>query len=125
MDSAGLKREIEAALEERERIGPDTGGRRSATPSMAALDGWTAALRVAEKVGGGWHTHQWLKKAVLLSFRLNRVARDQRRAGRRPWWDKVPSKFAGWAAARFQQAGFRAVPGASSAAPPTSARTSC
>ena len=65
---------------------------------------------------GGWQVHQWLKKAVLLSFRLNDMveipAARSIRARRRAWWDKVPSKFAGWASNRFRDAGFRAVPGA-------------
>ena len=77
----------------------------------------TASLRVAEKTGAGWRVHQWLKKAVLLSFRLNDMAEiaggpvDPER-GAAQWWDKVPSKFAGWSANRFRAAGFRAVPGA-------------
>ena len=74
-------------------------------------------LRVAEKDGGGWQVHQWLKKAVLLSFRLNDMVEipggpvDPER-GAAKWWDKVPSKFAGWSSNRFRDAGFRAVPGA-------------
>jgi 2,3,4,5-tetrahydropyridine-2-carboxylate N-succinyltransferase len=68
-------------------------------------------LRVAEKGEEGWTTNQWLKKAALLSFRLNdnAVMGDQNAPG--PYWDKVPSKFAGWGAAAFKAAGFRAVPG--------------
>src|SRR5205814_7241663 len=84
----------------------------------AALEGMdSGGLRVAEKSGGGWQVHQWLKKAVLLSFRLNDMVEipggpvDPDR-GAAKWWDKVPSKFAGWSQNRFRDAGFRAVPGA-------------
>ncbi len=69
-------------------------------------------LRVAEKTAAGWVTHQWLKKAVLLSFRLNDNAIMGEPAAPGPYWDKVPGKFAGWDAGRFKAAGFRAVPGA-------------
>jgi 2,3,4,5-tetrahydropyridine-2-carboxylate N-succinyltransferase len=69
-------------------------------------------LRVAEKVGSEWHVHQWLKKAVLLSFRLNDMKLIEGAPGGAVWWDKVDSKFAGWNAERFRAAGFRAVPGA-------------
>ncbi|HEX3651426.1 MAG TPA: 2,3,4,5-tetrahydropyridine-2,6-dicarboxylate N-succinyltransferase [Rhizomicrobium sp.] len=69
-------------------------------------------LRVAEKVGSEWHVHQWLKKAVLLSFRLNDMKLIEGAPGGAVWWDKVDSKFAGWDAERFRAAGFRAVPGA-------------
>jgi 2,3,4,5-tetrahydropyridine-2-carboxylate N-succinyltransferase len=68
--------------------------------------------RVAEKRDGGWHVNQWLKKAVLLSFRLNPMEAIPGGPGGGSWWDKVPSKFLGWDAAQFGQAGFRAVPGA-------------
>jgi 2,3,4,5-tetrahydropyridine-2,6-dicarboxylate N-succinyltransferase len=83
----------------------------------AALDGLDkGSLRVAEKTAQGWRVHQWLKKAVLLSFRLNDMVEipggpvDHDR-GAAKWWDKVPSKFAGWSSNRFRDAGFRAVPG--------------
>ncbi len=70
---------------------------------------------MAEKLDGAWVIHQWLKQAILLSFRLN--SNGLMRAGAMgeavgPWWDKVPSKFEGWEAAQFEAAGFRAVPGA-------------
>ena len=69
--------------------------------------------RVAEPKGDGWQVNQWLKKAVLLSFRLNAMAEIPGGPGGAPWWDKVDSKFKGWDAARVSQAaGFRAVPGA-------------
>ena len=76
----------------------------------------TGQARVAEKRGSGadgeWHVNQWLKKAVLLSFRLNDMALIAGAPGSANWWDKVPSKFAGMSAADFKKAGFRAVPGA-------------
>src|SRR3546814_12090164 len=62
--------------------------------------------------GGAWQVNQWLKKAVLLSFRLNDMAIVEGGPGGATWWDKVPSKFAGWGENRFRDAGFRAVPGA-------------
>ena len=69
-------------------------------------------LRVAEKpTESGWTVHQWLKKAVLLSFRLNDMSVIEGGPGEAAWWDKVPSKFAGWGESRFREAGFRAVPG--------------
>ena len=68
------------------------------------------SLRVAEKIDGEWVTHQWIKKAVLISFRLDDNSVSE--AGPMRWYDKVPSKFADWDTHRFQQAGFRVVPGA-------------
>jgi 2,3,4,5-tetrahydropyridine-2-carboxylate N-succinyltransferase len=108
---------VEAAWEARDGIGPQTRGIwRDAVE--AALDGLDRGnLRVAEKTPAGWRAHQWLKKAVLLSFRLNDMVLlpggpgDPAR-GPAHWWDKVPSKFAGWGQAEFRAAGFRAVPGA-------------
>jgi 2,3,4,5-tetrahydropyridine-2-carboxylate N-succinyltransferase len=103
---------IDSAWEERDSLGPDTRGdvRTAVDAAVAALDGGTA--RIAEKVGGHWTVHQWLKKAVLLSFRLNPMELIGGAAGGAHWWDKVPSKFAGWGDKEFQAAGFRAVPGA-------------
>jgi 2,3,4,5-tetrahydropyridine-2,6-dicarboxylate N-succinyltransferase len=68
--------------------------------------------RIAEKIDGEWRVNQWLKKAVLLSFRLQPMALIGGGPGEAQWWDKVPSKFAGWTDAEFAAAGFRAVPGA-------------
>ena len=117
MTDADLAATIDAAWEGREAISPATRGAwRDAVE--AALDGLdSGSLRVAEKTPQGWLVHQWLKKAVLLSFRLNDMVEipggpvDPDR-GAAKWWDKVPSKFAGWSSNRFRDAGFRAVPGA-------------
>ena len=105
-----LETVINAAWESRVEIGTTTGGeiREAVDTALALLD--TGTARVAEKLGSEWVTHQWLKKAVLLSFLLN----DMRSVSGAPdgagWWDKVPSKFAGWDETRFREAGFRSVP---------------
>lgn len=77
--------------------------------TLEALDNGT--LRVAEKFNGEWVVHQWLKKAVLLSFVLNPFSRIATQNDALAWWDKVPSKFAGWSSDKFSSHGFRAVPG--------------
>jgi 2,3,4,5-tetrahydropyridine-2-carboxylate N-succinyltransferase len=107
-----LQATIEAAWEERDAVDPDTKGpiRLVVDAALAALDSGEA--RVAEKGADGWTVNQWLKKAVLLSFRLNPMETISGAPGDAHWWDKVPSKFSGWDAAHFQAAGFRAVPGA-------------
>ena len=112
MTTEALETIIEQAWEARDEIGASTGGevREAVAAAIEALDAGTA--RVAEKREGGWIVNQWLKKAVLLSFRLNPMEAIAGGPGGAPWWDKVPSKFTGWDAARFTQAGFRAVPGA-------------
>src|SRR3546814_7267431 len=85
--------------------------REAVAAALAGLD--DSSLRVAERnAGGAWQVNQWLKKAVLLSFRLNDMAIVEGGPGGATWWDKVPSKFAGWGENRFRDAGFRAVPGA-------------
>ena len=102
---------IDQAFEARHDITPDAdGGIRQAVQSVLDdLDSGT--LRVATKEDGTWIVHQWLKKAVLLSFRLNDMTTIPGGPGEGTvWWDKVPSKFAGWDAAAFAEAGFRAVP---------------
>jgi 2,3,4,5-tetrahydropyridine-2-carboxylate N-succinyltransferase len=102
---------IDRAWEERDAISSATRGevRDAVDQALAGLD--TGSLRVAEKHDGKWQTNQWLKKAVLLYFRLNGMTAIPGGPGGAHWWDKVPSKFAGWGDDRFQAAGFRAVPG--------------
>ena len=111
MQHDNLARVIEAAFADRERIGFATRGevRDAVESALDLLD--RGELRVAEKTADGWAVHQWLKKAVLLSFRLNDMSVIEGGPGGAVWWDKVPSKFAGWDGARFREAGFRAVPG--------------
>jgi 2,3,4,5-tetrahydropyridine-2-carboxylate N-succinyltransferase len=108
---ADLQTVIEEAWEGRDKITPKTKGtvRKSVDQALALLDQGKA--RVAEKRDGTWVVNQWLKKAVLLSFRLNDMALVSGAPGKAKWWDKVPSKFDGWTAAHFRKAGFRAVPG--------------
>ncbi|MDF0542614.1 2,3,4,5-tetrahydropyridine-2,6-dicarboxylate N-succinyltransferase [Sphingobium sp. H39-3-25] len=103
---------IEAAWEDRANISLSTGGdiRTAVNKALALLDAGEA--RVAEPTEAGWQVNQWLKKAVLLSFRLNDNALVPGGPGGSFWWDKVPSKFTGWGEAEFRAAGFRAVPGA-------------
>jgi 2,3,4,5-tetrahydropyridine-2-carboxylate N-succinyltransferase len=117
MTDADLASTIDAAWENREALTPATRGpaRDAVEAALDGLDG--GRLRVAEKTAAGWRVHQWLKKTVLLSFRLNDMVEipggptDPERGASR-WWDKVPSKFAGWSSNRFRAAGFRTVPGA-------------
>src|SRR4051794_11883241 len=111
MNDAQLQSTVDAAWEGRDKVNPATGGavREAIEAALAGLD--SGKLRVAEKGPQGWRVHQWLKKAVLLSFRLHDMEVIPGGPGGAPWWDKVPSKFAGWDAERFRAAGFRAVPG--------------
>ncbi len=110
MSHPHLAQTIEAAWEARTEISFTTKGevRDAVNEALALLDSGKA--RVAEKGADGWVVNQWLKKAVLLSFRLNDNAVIQGPGGT-TWWDKVPSKFEGWGENRFRDAGFRAVPG--------------
>jgi 2,3,4,5-tetrahydropyridine-2-carboxylate N-succinyltransferase len=114
MDTAALKIAIEAAWEARDGINAQTKGdaRTAVDTALGLLD--TGEARVAEKVNGEWVVHQWLKKAVLLSFRLNDNWNHvvSRETGHTVGWDKVPLKFGNWTDADFKAAGFRAVPGA-------------
>jgi 2,3,4,5-tetrahydropyridine-2-carboxylate N-succinyltransferase len=107
-----LARAIDDAWESRDALDTSTDGpMRDAVD--AALDGLDCGrLRVAEKHDGEWHVHQWLKKAVLLSFRLNMMQALSGGPGGAAWWDKVDSKFRGWSDEQFRAAAFRAVPGA-------------
>ncbi len=110
MSHAQLQSVIEAAFEDRANISAATRGevREAVETALNLLDAGT--LRVASKETGTWVVHQWLKKAVLLSFRLNDMTTIAGGPGGSSWWDKVPSKFDGWGAAEFGRAGFRAVP---------------
>ena len=107
-----LQSTIEAAWEARDTLGLTTTGvvREAVDTAIAGLD--DGRFRVAERAEDGrWQVNQWLKKAVLLSFRLNDMAIIEGGVGGATWWDKVPSKFVGWGENRFRDAGFRAVPG--------------
>jgi 2,3,4,5-tetrahydropyridine-2-carboxylate N-succinyltransferase len=106
-----LAETINDAWERRDAVGFETTGpvRDAVDRALAMLDAGEA--RVAEPVDGSWRVHQWLKKAVLLSFRLNDMVAVSGAPAGGHWFDKVASKFAGWDEARFRKAGFRAVPG--------------
>ena len=107
-----LQAQIELAWDKREALaGSDAEAARAAVEqAIALLDAGKA--RVAEPEGPGrWRVNQWLKKAVLLSFRLTGMAEIGGGPGGSMWWDKVPSKFAGWTGDDFAKGGFRAVPG--------------
>ncbi len=112
MSNNPLQSVIESAWDQRERINAETRGeiRDAVETALAQLDRGEA--RVAAKKEGEWVVNQWLKKAVLLSFRLNDMGLIAGAPGGSNWWDKVPSKFAGMSAEAFRSAGFRAVPGA-------------
>ena len=121
MPHTGLESLITAAFEDRANITPATQGdiRHAVESALRLLD--SGKLRVAEKIEGeegpdsgpgSWRVNQWLKKAVLLSFRLNDMTTIEGGPGGGSWWDKVPSKFAGWGAKEHAAAGFRSVPGA-------------
>jgi 2,3,4,5-tetrahydropyridine-2-carboxylate N-succinyltransferase len=106
-----LAKIIDDAFEKRDAITPKTKGpvRKAVAQALDLLD--AGKLRVAERQSDGrWKVNQWLKKAVLLSFRLNDMAVLKGGPGKAVWWDKVASKFDGWSAAEFKSAGFRAVP---------------
>ena len=116
MPHAQLQKTIENAFDDRANIGPDTKGevRDAVETALGLLD--RGKLRVAEREAGAsgpkaWRVNQWLKKAVLLSFRLNDMGLIAGGSGGSSWWDKVPSKFEGWGAAEHAAAGFRSVPG--------------
>ena len=117
MDTAQLEQEIDAAWDARDSVNADTKGavRDVVNDVLDMLD--NGKMRVAEPVGNHqWQVNQWLKKAVLLSFRLNDMTVIKGgvvhpEAGEATFWDKVPPKFSGWDEKRFRDAGFRAVPG--------------
>ena len=115
MDYGALQATIEQAFDDRASVSSETAGavRDAVDETLGLLDDGT--LRVAEKIAGqtgpdSWTVHQWLKKAVLLSFRLNDMTPIAGGPGGSTWFDKVPSKFDGWGTAEFGAAGFRAVP---------------
>lgn len=113
MTDPSLEKIIDQAWDDRAEISSATRGavRDAVNEALNLLD--SGQVRVATKESGGWQVHQWLKKAVLLSFRLNEMKIIKGGPGdNTPWYDKVPSKFEGWDQARFDQAGFRAVPSA-------------
>jgi 2,3,4,5-tetrahydropyridine-2-carboxylate N-succinyltransferase len=110
-DLASLEKTVEAAFENRDAVSTTTRGevREAVEAALDLLD--RGAVRVAERQADGrWTVNQWLKKAVLLSFRLNPMDIISGGPGQSSWWDKVPSKFEGWGAVDFEKAGFRAVP---------------
>jgi 2,3,4,5-tetrahydropyridine-2-carboxylate N-succinyltransferase len=110
-DHADLKRVIEQAWEDRDAVNQQTGGavREAVLETIERLD--AGSLRVAERqADGAWVTHQWAKQAILLMFRLTPNMLVEADAPG-PYWDKVPLKFTGWDAARFDAAGFRCLPG--------------
>jgi len=112
MSFADLAQTIDAAFDDRENVNLNTQGavRDAVNQALALMD--DGKLRVAEQNDAGeWSVNQWAKKAVLLSFRLNDMETILGGPGGATWWDKVPSKFAGWSENRFREAGFRAVPG--------------
>lgn len=116
MSANQLETVINAAWDDRDNVGLDTRGeiREAVDQALAGLD--DGSIRTAQPLGDHqWQVNEWAKKAVLLSFRLNDMdiipgGPVDGTLGPSVWWDKVPSKFAGWGANRFRQAGFRAVP---------------
>ncbi|PWE55996.1 2,3,4,5-tetrahydropyridine-2,6-dicarboxylate N-succinyltransferase [Metarhizobium album] len=110
-DLASLEKTVETAFDNRDSVNTSTRGeiRDAVESALNLLDSGKA--RVATRGDdGAWTVHQWLKKAVLLSFRLNPMEIVKGGPGESVWWDKVPSKFDGWSANEFEKAGFRAVP---------------
>ena len=108
---AALSQTIDQAFEERDGVNTSTRGevRDAVETALNLLD--SGKVRVAERgEDGNWTVNQWLKKAVLLSFRLNPMEIVKGGPGDSSWWDKVPSKFDGWSVNEFEKAGFRAVP---------------
>jgi 2,3,4,5-tetrahydropyridine-2-carboxylate N-succinyltransferase len=112
-DLSQLESVVEKAFEARDTVSTTTRGevRDAVETALSLLDKGEA--RVAERQeDGSWKVNQWLKKAVLLSFRLNPMEIIKGGPGAAVWWDKVPSKFDGWGGVDFEKAGFRAVPSA-------------
>ncbi|MBB3562188.1 2,3,4,5-tetrahydropyridine-2-carboxylate N-succinyltransferase [Rhizobium sp. BK512] len=112
-DLASLEKTLETAFDNRDNVNTSTKGevRDAVEAALNLLD--EGKVRVAERgADGAWKVNQWLKKAVLLSFRLNDMEVVRGGPGQATWWDKVPSKFEGWGENQFRAAGFRAVPNA-------------
>jgi 2,3,4,5-tetrahydropyridine-2-carboxylate N-succinyltransferase len=112
MSPSELEKTIDEAFDKRDGVTPATKGavRDAVEAALDLLD--TGKARVAQREADGkWTVNQWLKKAVLLSFRLNDMTTIGGGPGKASWWDKVPSKFDGWGDNKFRDAGFRAVPG--------------
>ncbi|RDL49083.1 2,3,4,5-tetrahydropyridine-2,6-dicarboxylate N-succinyltransferase [Ensifer sp. M14] len=110
-DLASLSQTIDAAFDDRDSVNTGTRGavRDAVETALNLLD--SGKVRVAERgADGNWTVNQWLKKAVLLSFRLNPMEIVRGGPGESVWWDKVASKFDGWSVNEFEKAGFRAVP---------------
>lgn len=107
-----LRAAVEQAWDDRESVGPACRGavREAVEAALDMLD--SGKLRIAEPGAAGWQVHEWIKKAVLLSFRIYPSTRVEGGPGHSDWWDKVPLKFSHWTAPDFEQAGFRSVPGA-------------
>lgn len=111
-DFAQLQSVIETAFDNRDEVNTSTKGeiRDAVSEALMLMD--SGKVRVASRTDDGrWVVHQWLKKAVLLSFRLNDMGMMEGGPQNTFWWDKVPSKFTGWTESSFRSAGFRAVPG--------------
>ncbi len=112
-DLSSLEKTIDKAFDERDSISTETRGeiREAVEEALLLLD--SGKVRVAQKqADGNWQVNQWLKRAVLLSFRLNPMGIIEGAPGGAAWWDKVPSKFDGWGATEFAKAGIRTVPNA-------------
>lgn len=110
MNTKELQTIIDVAWEQRSEISSATDGPVRVAVEKVLTDLDAGHMRVAEKTGSGWQVNQWLKKAVLLSFRLNSSVLMSGGPEHSFWWDKVPSKFANWNESHFAKAGFRAVP---------------
>ncbi|MEO1700815.1 MAG: 2,3,4,5-tetrahydropyridine-2,6-dicarboxylate N-succinyltransferase [Pseudomonadota bacterium] len=110
-DHAALQSAIETAFDNRDAISTTTEGevREAVEAALTLMDSGDARV-ASREADGSWTVHQWLKKAVLLSFRLNDMAPIAGGPGNSGWWDKVPSKFDGWGENHWRAAGFRAVP---------------
>ncbi len=109
---ADMEAIIGQAWEDRAQIGISTTGRIRDAVNHVLRELDCGKIRVAEPMTDGtWRTHEWIKKAILLSFRLNRNEEIKGAPGETMWWDKVPPKFTDWIGGNFSDAGFRAVPG--------------